>query len=57
MAHRFVIKKTDGGQFRAYFYHNKEAIFWTETYTRRDAARNAIQSILKNGPTAPIEEE
>ena len=57
MAHRFVIKKTDGGQYRAYFYHNKEAIFWTETYTRKDAARSAIESIKKNAPDAETVEE
>lgn len=56
MAHKFVIKKTDGGQYRAYFMHNSETIFWTETYTSKASARNAIDSILKNGPGAPIEE-
>lgn len=56
MAHRFVIKKTDSGQFRAYFYHNSEAIFWTETYSSKASARNAIESIKKNGPDAPTEE-
>lgn len=56
MAHKFVIKKADGGQYRAYFMHNSEKIFWTETYTSKASARNAIDSILKNGPGAPVEE-
>jgi uncharacterized protein YegP (UPF0339 family) len=57
MAHKFVIKKTDGGQYRAYFKHNSENIFWTETYASKASARNAVASIQKNGPGAPIEEE
>lgn len=57
MAHKFVIKKTDGGQYRAYFNFNNEKIFWTETYTSKASAKNAIDSILKNGPSAPIVEE
>jgi uncharacterized protein YegP (UPF0339 family) len=56
MAHKFVIKKTDGGQYRAYFKYNSESIFWTETYTSKASAQNAIDSIKKNGPSAPIED-
>lgn len=57
MAHKFVIKKTDGGQFRAYFKYNGESIFWTETYASKAGAQNAIDSIKKNGPGADVEEE
>ena len=57
MAHKFVIKKTDGGQYRAYFNYNSEKIFWTETYTTKASAKEAIASIQKNGPGAPVEEE
>ena len=56
MAHKFVIKKTDGGQYRAYFKYNSESIFWTETYTSKASAQNAIDSIKKNGPSAPVED-
>ena len=56
MAHKFVIKKTEGGQFRAYFMHNSESIFWTETYASKASAQNAIDSIKKNGPDAPVED-
>lgn len=56
MAHKFVIKKTDGGQYRAYFKYNSENIFWTETYTSKASAQNAIDSIKKNGPGAPVED-
>jgi uncharacterized protein YegP (UPF0339 family) len=57
MAHKFVIKKTDGGQYRAYFMYNSESIFWTETYASRSSAVNAIDSIKKNGPSAPVEDD
>jgi uncharacterized protein len=57
MPHRFVIKKTAGGEYRAYFMHNSESIFWTETYKSKAGARNAIASIKKNGPEADTVEE
>ena len=58
MAHKFVIRKSDkSGEYRAYFEHNSEKIFWTEGYSSKAGAQNAIESILKNGPTAPVEEE
>ncbi len=57
MAHKFVIKKTAGGEYRAYFMYNAEKIFWTETYTSKASAQNAIDSIKKNGPGAPTEDE
>lgn len=57
MAHRFVIKTTPGGEYRAYFYYNSEAIFWTETYKSKASARNAVESIKKNGPAAEMVEE
>jgi uncharacterized protein YegP (UPF0339 family) len=57
MAHKFVIKKTDGGQYRAYFKYNAESIFWTETYTTKASAQKAIDSIKKNGPGADTVEE
>ncbi len=44
------------GEFVAYFKYNSETIFWTEGYTSKASARNAIESILKNGPGAPVEE-
>lgn len=56
MAHKFVIKKTDGGEYRAYFMYNSEKIFWTETYSSKSGAENAINSVKNNGPTAPIED-
>jgi hypothetical protein len=57
MAHKFVIKKNKADEFVAYFYYNSEAIFWTEGYKSKASAKNAIDSILKNGPTAEVVDE
>ena len=52
MAHHFKIKKNKGGEYVAYFMHNAEPIFWTEGYSSRAGAQNAIDSVKKNGPGA-----
>lgn len=57
MAHKFTITKNAKGEFVAKFKYNSEIIFWTEGYTSKASARNAIESILKNGPAAEIVEE
>jgi uncharacterized protein YegP (UPF0339 family) len=53
MAHRFEIRKNKAGEFVAYFIYNAETIFWTEGYSSKASAKNAIESIKKNGPEAP----
>ena len=57
MAHKFVIKKTSNGEYRAYFNYNSEKMFWTEGYSSRSGAVDAIESLKKNGPGAPVEDE
>ena len=57
MAHKFVITKNKAGEFVAKFMHNSETIFWTEGYESKASARNAIASILKNGPAAEVVED
>ena len=57
MAHRFEIRKNKAGEFVAYFMHNSETIFWTEGYSSKASAKNAIESIKKNGPEAPTEDK
>lgn len=52
MAHRFEIRKNKAGEFVAYFIYNSETIFWTEGYSSKASAKNAIESIKKNGPAA-----
>ncbi len=55
MAHKFVIEQNKAGDYVAKFKYNSELVWWTEGYSSRAGAQNAIDSILKNGPTAPQE--
>ena len=57
MAHHFKIKKNKAGEFVAYFMYNSESIFWTEGYSSKASAKNAIESIKKNGPGADTVDE
>lgn len=57
MAHRFEIRKNKAGEYVAYFCYNAETIFWTEGYSSKSGAQNAIESIQKNGPGAPVEDK
>ncbi len=54
MAHYFEIKENKKGEFVAYFKYNNETMFWTEGYASRANAKNAIESIKKNGPEAEL---
>ena len=54
MAHRFEIRKNKAGEFVAYFCYNAETIFWTEGYKSKASAKEAIASLLKNGPDAEV---
>ena len=56
MAHYFEIKKNKADEYVAYFKYNGETIFWTEGYKSKASAINAIESIKKNGPAAPTED-
>ena len=47
MAHRFVIEENKAGEYVAKFKYNSETIFWTEGYSSRSGAQNAIESIRK----------
>lgn len=53
MAHKFVIEQNKAGEYVAKFKYNSETMFWTEGYSSKAGARNAIESIIKNGPAAP----
>lgn len=57
MAHKFTIKQNKAGEYVAYFKYNSETIFWTEGYSSKASAKNAIESIKKNGPGAAVEDE
>jgi len=56
MAHKFEIYKDKAGEFRVRFKFNSETIFSTEGYSSKASARNAIESIQKNGPGAATED-
>lgn len=56
MAHKFEIYKDKAGEFRVRFKYNAEVIFSTEGYASKASAKNAIESIRKNGPDAPVDD-
>ncbi|WP_340054672.1 YegP family protein, partial [Pseudomonas sp. JAI120] len=56
MAHKFVIEQNKAGESVAKFKYHSELIWWTEGYSSKAGAKNAIESVLKNGPGAPVEE-
>ena len=57
MAHTFIIKKDKAGEFRVNFPYNGEVMFSTEGYSSKASAKNAIESIKKNGPAAEIDDQ
>ena len=57
MAHKFEIYKDKAGEFRVRFKYNSEVIFSTEGYASKASAKNAIDSLKKNGPKAETVDE
>lgn len=51
-----MIEQNKAGEYVAKFKYNAEIIFWTKGYMSKASAKNAIESIQKNGPGAPVEE-
>ena len=56
MAHTFEIYRDKAGEYRVRFKYNNETLFSTEGYSSKASAQNAIESIKKNGPGAPTED-
>lgn len=56
MAHHFEIYKDKSEEFRVRFKYNSEVMFSTQGYSSKSSAQNAIDSIKKNGPDAPVED-
>lgn len=56
MAHKFEIYRDKAGEYQVRFKFNSEVMFSTEGYTSKTSAQNAIASIKKNGPDAPVED-
>jgi uncharacterized protein len=57
MAHTFEIYRDKAGEYRVRFKYNSETMFSTEGYSSKSSAQNAIDSIKKNGPAAPIQDK
>lgn len=57
MAHKFIISKDKKGEFRVKFVYNSETMFSTEGYSSKASAKNAIESIQKNGPGAETDDQ
>ena len=53
---KFEIYKDKAGEYRVRFSYNSEVMFSTQGYSSKSSAKNAIESIQKNGPDAPIED-
>ena len=57
MAYRFEISKDKAGEFRVKFKApNGEVMFSTEGYSSKASARNAIESMKKNGRDAETDD-
>lgn len=54
MAYNFEITKDKAGEFRVKFKYNSETMFSTEGYSSKASAKNAIESMKKNGPEAEV---
>ncbi len=58
MAAKFVLKKTDSGQFRFNLLAtNGRVIATSESYKTKAAALNGIESIKKNAPVASTDDQ
>jgi uncharacterized protein YegP (UPF0339 family) len=58
VAVKFVVKKTSNGQFRFNLVaSNGQVVATSETYTRKQAALDTIESIKKNAAAASVDDE
>ena len=56
MATKFELYKDKAGEFRVRFKYNSETMYSTEGYASKASAKNAIESMNKNGPGAEIDD-
>ncbi|WP_224704908.1 YegP family protein [Devosia aquimaris] len=52
-----IVASKDGQHFVRFVASNGETMVRTETYKSKSSARNAIASLIKNGPPAAVVEE
>ncbi len=58
MAGKFELKKTSNGQFRFNLKaSNGQVIATSESYKTKAAALNGIESVKKNAPEAPTDDQ
>lgn len=50
--HKFKIVAAKDGQYRVQFVYNSEVLVWSENYKSKASAKNCIESVKKNAPTA-----
>lgn len=56
MAHTFEIYRDSAGDYRVRYKYGSEVMFATEAYASKASALNAIESMRKNGPGAPVDD-
>lgn len=52
MPHKFKIVSRKDDQFGVQFVYNSEVIFWSESYKGKASAKNCIDSLKTNAPSA-----
>lgn len=58
MAGKFALKKNSSGGFHfSLLASNGQVIATSEVYNSKAAAMNGIESVKKNAPDAPVEEQ
>ena len=52
-----IVASKDGQHFVRFIAANGEPMVRSETYKSKASAKNCIESVKKNGPAAPVEDE
>lgn len=56
MAHKFEVYRDRAGEYRIRFKYNAEIMLSSEGYSSKSSALAAIDSVKKNAPGAPVED-
>ncbi|MCM2473701.1 DUF1508 domain-containing protein [Rhizobium sp. CG5] len=52
-----IVESKDGQHFVRFKASNGETMVRSETYASKASAKNCIESVKKNGPSAPVDDE
>ncbi|WP_250955690.1 YegP family protein [Rhizobium sp. CG5] len=52
-----MVESKDGQHFVRFKASNGETMVRSETYASKASAKNCIESVKKNGPSAPVDDE